>query len=34
MKSIRGRLRAPVAMLASGAVLAVGGIGQGWGAAR
>jgi len=34
MKSIRGRLRAPIAMLASGAVLAVvGGIGQGWGAA-
>ena len=34
MNSIRGRLRAPIAMLASGAVLAVvGGIGQGWGAA-
>jgi hypothetical protein len=34
MNSIRGRLRAPIAMLASGAVLAVvGGIGQGWDAA-
>ena len=34
MNSIRGRLRAPIAMLASGAVLVVvGGIGQGWGAA-
>jgi hypothetical protein len=34
MNSIRGRLRAPIAMLASGAVLAVvGGIGQGRGAA-
>jgi hypothetical protein len=34
MRSIKGRLRAPIAMLAAGAVLAVvGGIGQGWAAA-